>query len=160
MYDQNKQVITDPAAEVITERHEETEDVDITRHLYAHSVAYQIWLKASNSLLVRSITAPDTPLSAQENGFSTRIIKDENWRVFALHTPGSPFLVQVGETHDIRDELTNAVAFRMLLPVLVSLPILALLIWYGVGHAMRPLVQLAIQVGERRAERLARRRSS
>lgn len=114
-------------------------------HEYEHKLALQIWTQ-DNQLALHTSNAPDQPLSDQLSGFSDHLIDDEVWRVFSLTDTDSGLRIQVAQSHDIRHELIDAISGRLLTPVLLSLPVLALLIWYGISHAMRPLVQLANNV--------------
>jgi two-component system OmpR family sensor kinase len=69
------------------------------------------------------------------------------WRRFAVQQRG--LTIQVAHPMALRDRLAASAAFRTLLPFLVALPLMGLLIWRLVGHALAPL--------ERTAEAVARR---
>lgn len=117
-------------------------------HKYAKRMAFQVWL-GDSTLALRSTSAPRIPLSAVTEGFSDQTIANESWRIFSLRHAKLPITVQVGERHDIRGDLARQVAMRMLTPALIALPIFALMTWYGVGLAMRPLNRIANEVAMR-----------
>lgn len=135
----------------------EVSDLDLSKysygHEYEHKVAFQIWI-LPDRLAVRSSSAPREPLSHQQNGYTDTHIDNQHWRVFSIVDSKNSIMVQLSERADIREELTDAIAFRMMQPVLVLLPLLALLIWYGVGYAMRPLDRLASEIRSRAPSQL------
>lgn len=118
-------------------------------HRYEHKLAYQLWQQPQNKLLLRSFTAPESALSDKQNGYSTREIKGEQWRVYSLLDPNTGFEVQMGESMAIRDELTDVIALRIGMPLLLTLPLLAVLISLGINTTLRPLQRLALLVARR-----------
>jgi two-component system sensor histidine kinase QseC len=62
--------------------------------------------------------------------------------------------VQVGENSARRQALRDYIAWRILIPILLALPLLALMIWYGVSRAMVPLRNIAADVKNRRPDNL------
>jgi two-component system sensor histidine kinase QseC len=102
-----------------------------------------------DTLLLRSPNAPYTPLTQQEYGFTDQSLRGESWRVFSLPDDSSPMVVQVGERHEVREALIHSIALRTMMPILVALPLLAVVIWIGVGRALLPLTKLAKQVENR-----------
>jgi two-component system, OmpR family, sensor histidine kinase QseC len=123
-------------------------------HRYSRKVAFQIWEKGKR-LLLHSASAPNVPLSLQREGFSNSEIVGEQWRVFSAWDDKHHFLVQVGERRETRDKLVVTVAKHLLQPLLVTLPVLGLLIWFGVARGLRPLQELGRQVAARRPDNLA-----
>jgi two-component system sensor histidine kinase QseC len=117
-------------------------------YLYSEKVAYQIWVEPDN-LAARSLSAPAYRLSENDGGFSDRKIDEFLWRVYATKHPTAPITIYTAERHDIRAELTNSIALRMVLPILVALPLLALLVWFGVSHSLKPLKRVTGDVGRR-----------
>lgn len=112
-------------------------------HIYEHKLAYQLWRRPEDTLLVRSFNAPEKPLSDQPAGYSTREINGELWRVLSLHDEDTGFQIQVGQAMAIRKELTDYIARRIGAPVVIALPFLTLLIFIGIGRSLQPLKRLA-----------------
>ena len=98
---------------------------------------------------------PDVPLPARaELGLSTVATARGNWRVFAAIIDDN--LLEVAQPVRVRAALAAAVAFRTVLPLLLLLPILALLLWWVVGRGLAPLRRVAGEVATRRPEDLGR----
>lgn len=115
-------------------------------HRYESQLAFQIWTN-ENKLALRSANAPVAfPLTDKEYGYDDRTVMSHRWRVFSLPDDNSTIVVKVGQRYEIRQKLIGNVATQTLVPIVVALPVLALLIWLGIGRAMAPLVRLARQV--------------
>jgi two-component system sensor histidine kinase QseC len=122
-------------------------------HKYAPKVAFQVF--HGGHLVMRSANAGTLPLSAQTNGFSTVRLSDNHpWRVFATRGGESDVQVFVGEQTDTRDDILWAVLQGVLLPLLLALPLLALLLWWAVRHGLAPLRQLSQALGRRQPQAL------
>ncbi|PMR77359.1 ATP-binding protein [Billgrantia endophytica] len=119
----------------------EQADQRIAGHRYESKLAFQIW--EGDTLLLRSASAPDMPLTLLSQGYTDAQMEGHDWRVYALNTPGEPLRVLVGEREDVRGELVNLIALRTLTPDLLGLPILALLLWWAIGWGLRPLSRMA-----------------
>ena len=151
------------AAQIGGETHEEDDhgeegeeiDTDELTHLhqYSHEVVFQIW-QDGRRLLLYSANAPRERLASQEMGFSDAVHGGEPWRVFSLWSGTGRQLIQVGERHEVRERIVGSLAERLLQPLLIALPGLAVLIWFGVTHALTPLTTLSTQVTQRDPENL------
>lgn len=122
-------------------------------HKYEHHLAYQIWVN-DTMLAARSANAPLDPLATTFETFHDREINGGRWRVYALVDNKSHVRVHVGELYEQRDSLSASIAQRSLITLAISLPLLALLIWFGVGRAMAPLYRIARAVGKRQITNL------
>ena len=129
-------------------------------HHYQQKMLFQIWVTRNGhtELLVRSDNAPQEPMTS-ELGFSERKWNNETWRFYSEEDEGDPadndhHRVYVAQNHEVRDELSEDVALRLMAPLLFGLPLLAFAIWAAVGTAMRPLSALAAQVRGRQPQRL------
>jgi len=123
-------------------------------HRYEQKIAYQIWLRPQDTLLLRSANAPGTPLSNAAAGYSDRTIDDEPWRIFTLNDPHSGYEVQMGESYTLRNQLINHIALRQAMPLLLALPLLGLLISFGIHRALSPLRTLTSAVAQRAPDSL------
>jgi two-component system OmpR family sensor kinase len=111
----------------------------------------QIW-KNDGSLIYGSqpgLLLPRYP----EHGLSTRSWKDKDWRVFA--TAWQDRTIQVAQPLDVRRETAAGVAFRVLIPILLLIPILGIVIRISVGRALRPLDEIGASLERRGAAGLA-----
>ena len=136
----------------------ETDEIDVEHpprlYHYQRKVAFQIW-ERGESLLLHSASAPNVRLSPADQGFSDSQVGGSTWRVFSAWDDTRHFLIQVGERREARDALARTIAKAMLLPLLIALPVLALLIWFSVARGLRPLRVLGRQVAARHADNLA-----
>ncbi len=104
------------------------------------------------TVLVRDSTAPDMP--QLDDGYANVELGDAAWRVFTLTQKETGFVVQVGEKQAFRAELVGYITSNTLMPALIALPILALLISWIVGRALKPLESVARDVARRAPDAL------
>lgn len=121
-------------------------------HAYENKLAFQVW-DTKQRLLLRSDSAPTTPLAVAEPGFSDVVIEGARWRTFTLRSSNGRWF-QSAELADIRQELATDIAGGTLLPLLLALPLMALVIWWSVALATRSLRGLSMEIGRRHPERL------
>lgn len=125
-----------------------------TLHKYARNVAFQIW-EDGNKLLLHSPDAPMQRLSAAQEGFSDAMVEGRNWRVFSHWDDKRKYLVQVAEATDARDHLASEVLEKLVQPLLVALPLLGFLVWFGVGGALKPINRIGAALARRDPHYLA-----
>jgi two-component system, OmpR family, sensor histidine kinase QseC len=123
-------------------------------HKYSRRVAFQVW-DEGNELRLHSLNAPSQPLASIEQGFSNSVIEGKHWRVFSTRDDSGKHLIHVAELTEVRDELANGIAGNLLMPLLVSLPLLAVLLWFAVARGLSPLVKLTDEVAQREPDNLA-----
>lgn len=117
-------------------------------HPYEVQIGFQYWNEA-NVLLANSENFGDVPLDAAPAGFADIQIRGRHWRVFTL-LDGSRHWVRVGERYDSRREIARALAVEAIAPLLIGLPLLALLVGWAVRRGLAPLRVLAERVATRR----------
>ena len=114
-------------------------------------VIYQVW-RHDGAAIHRSQGAPPNPLvDLSRRGFVDVRVGDTDWRVYALQAVGQPVLVQMAELRSDRNLIAARVRAAVRTPILMSLPLLALLVWWLTTTALRPIDRLAREVGERSA---------
>ncbi|AGT11183.1 ATP-binding protein [Paracoccus aminophilus] len=121
---------------------------------YARQLICQVW-GFDGKLKSGSEGAPDQELASGGSGFSERRVEGETWRVYSHVDPDLGIRVVVGDALSVREKLVNGVAFGLLAPALLILPLLALLIWMSVRRGLKPLDQLAGALGLRSAADLS-----
>jgi two-component system OmpR family sensor kinase len=84
-------------------------------------------------------------------GFTTVDTRSGAWRVFSTLADGQ--VVQVAQPMSARHELATSMALRTVVPLLLALPVLALLIWLTIARGLAPLDRVAAAV-ERRSPAL------
>ena len=85
-------------------------------------------------------------------GYSEVAAGGRNWRVFSLAARGR--VIQVGQPVDVRRQLAAAAAWRSVLPLLLTSPLVALGVWWLVGLSLAPLKPLVADVQRRAADSL------
>ncbi|MDH4286441.1 MAG: ATP-binding protein [Gallionella sp.] len=136
----------------------ELEEIDTEHaplmHKYAGRVAFQVWDRG-RELRLHSANAPQGHMTRMERGFSDVVFGGHRWRVFSAWDESGEFMVQVAERSDVRDKLARGIAGNLLRPLLISLPLLAVLLWLAVLRGLRPLDKLAGEVEQREPDNLA-----
>ncbi len=131
----------------------ETEHAPL-QHKYSRRVAFQVW-EEGRVLRLHSANAPGQALSNGEPGFSDSEIDGKRWRVFTTWDDSHTNLIQVAERTQEREEMAAAIAGNLLKPLLISLPLLALLLWLAVARGLHPLVKLTAEIARREPDNLA-----
>jgi two-component system sensor histidine kinase QseC len=122
-------------------------------HKYSRRVAFQIW-DVNGRLRLHSENADRQPLATQRSGFSDSVMDGNRWRVFSAQDESGTFLIHVAERVHDREEMARAVVGSLLMPLLASLPLLAVLLWLAVRQGLQPLDRLAAEVERRDPETL------
>ncbi len=85
-------------------------------------------------------------------GFSTVTTREGRWRVFGVQAVTR--VIQVAQPMSVRERRAAELALQTLKPFALMLPVLGLVIWFAVGHALEPLRRLTAQVKARRVNAL------
>lgn len=118
-------------------------------HPYEMQIGFQYW-NGGNQLLLHSENFAEVPLDAAPAGFADVQIKNRHWRVFTVLVDRD--WVRVGERYDSRREIARALAIEAIAPLLIGLPLLALLVGWAVRRGLVPLRVLAGRVASRRPD--------
>ena len=109
-------------------------------HPYESKISFQLWREGE--LISTFGGAPPGPL-AVTFGFSDRDAGETKWRVYGLATSRPDGALFVAQSYAIRHELIEFLTIQALQPILWSLPLTVLLIWFAVRDGLRPLRRLA-----------------
>jgi len=85
-------------------------------------------------------------------GFATVATAEGRWRVYGVQALTR--VIQVAQPMSVREQRAAQLALHTLEPFALLLPLLGLLIWLAVGHALQPLERLTGLVKARRADAL------
>jgi signal transduction histidine kinase len=117
----------------------------------APAVVVQIWTMNGAALY---LSHPGTALPDRAVlGFSDVDAGNRRWRVYSMAARNR--IIQVAQPLELRRDLAAAAALRSLRPLLIFAPLMALLIWFLVDRALRPVQRLAQEVRLRDAGSLA-----
>ena len=111
----------------------------------AYDFVVQVWT-IDGSLLYWSQNHKLLP-AITKIGFSDVTTSEGRWRVYGVQRPTK--VVQVAQPMSVRQDQAAVLALRALRPFALLLPVLAILIWVAVGHALEPLKGLAVVVKSR-----------
>jgi two-component system OmpR family sensor kinase len=85
-------------------------------------------------------------------GFSIAQTSEGRWRVFGVQALTK--VIQVAQPMRVREQQAVGLALRTLTPFALLLPLLVVLIWFAVGHALEPLKRLTQLVAARKVTAL------
>jgi two-component system sensor histidine kinase QseC len=123
-------------------------------HTDATEYVFQV-IDDTGRILLRSPHAPHDILTPQD-GFSMQgAMSDAGWRYFGRTDRDNGLRVVVAENHHTRDELSERIVWRMVVPALLAFPLLGAWIWYATYLGLKPLGEVAAEVSAREPERLA-----
>ncbi|WP_292229101.1 ATP-binding protein [Brevundimonas sp.] len=120
---------------------------------YDRQLSCQIW-SVEGELIARSQNAPVEKLAPDQDGFSERTIRGENWRVYTVHVADGGYRVMVGDSLAIREHLVGSVVKGLLGPAVLGFLALGALIWWSVGAGLKPIRQMTRMLAIRSAEDL------
>ncbi len=115
----------------------------------AEANAIQLW--QGGQLVYHSVQTPDTLLSAAD-GYSEQNFAGKRWQTFRQSI--DDLTVIVAQPLQDRLALSDQVVLTSIYPVVLSLPLQALLIWLLVGRGLKPLLELARQLTQKKADDL------
>lgn len=115
---------------------------------YAEWRMFRIWRQGL--VLLRSDTGPAPTAPPERDGFSEITGPNrDRWRIYTLHVPGHTVAVQVGERRGIRLALVRSIALGSAAPLLMLIPMAALLIWLSLSDGLSALRMLMAELGRR-----------
>ena len=108
-------------------------------------IVVQVYDSATNSVWQREgkqrLPLPDGP------GFALEKLDGKDWRTYSV--AAGPLIITVGQDMAVRTELAAASAFRVLQPLCLLLPFIAIAVWIVVGDGLAPLERTARSVSRR-----------
>lgn len=111
----------------------------------SYQIVIQVYDSSTNSLWRRDGT-PTLPLPEQP-GFGLEKVDGRAWRTYS--TVAGPLIITVAQDTAVRTELAAASAFRILQPLCLLIPFIAIAVWIVVGDGLAPLERTARSVARR-----------
>lgn len=119
-------------------------------------VFFQIW---SNdfTLLAHSNNAPEVLLFTIDPATSYNDINYSGyrWRSYTLHDTTLNRWIIVAERDDIRYALAENVVLASIIPIVLAIPVAALIIWLAIGLGLKPLRELSKQLNDKQVDDLS-----
>ncbi len=122
-------------------------------------LAFQIWT-ADQTLVQRSENSSLVPIGKFEQGYRDENFAEYRWRVLSQFDEDSAVWLMVAERIDIRIDLADDIILRALLPIIISLPLIAAIVWLLVGNGLSLIGTLAAELRTKRADDLTRLETS
>ena len=112
-----------------------------------HPLLFQIWqddnlIKSSNDLI-------EAPLSDFEDGFSEKNVLGIRWRVHTSYVKDDGSWYMVAQPLSNRFTLADALTVASITPFIVSVPLLAVILFLGITWGLAPLKQLSRKLAKR-----------
>jgi len=118
-------------------------------------LAFQIWT-ADGALIQRSANTAEAPITDFQSGYRDENFAGYRWRVLSRFDTRSKLWLLVAERIDIRLGLTEKIVVQAVLPIVLSLPLVAAIIWLLVGNGLSLVRKLAKELSAKRADDLSR----
>lgn len=116
-----------------------------------NSFLYQVF-NSEGQLLSKAQSAPNWSVSDMDNGFSEQAFSGSLWRIYALSLNGKRVLV--GQSMNERKSSADDILLVTITPIVWSIPVIGLLIFYVVRKSLAPLRQLSTQLSNKSSEDL------
>ncbi len=115
------------------------------------SLLYQVWRDTDRHSVLRSAGLPETALLESVAGFQEMNFRGYRWRALVLPDAASGLWLLLAERDDLRYKIADRVVIAVLTPIVLGLPVLALIIWWIVSRGLRPISRLARELESREA---------
>ncbi|MGN6739983.1 ATP-binding protein [Dyella sp.] len=119
----------------------------LTIPVAGHEVETEVGFRvtdASGAVRLESANFASVPrTTASPDGFGQLVIDAMHWRTYTLRDPASGITILAGERYDSRNDITRALWLDHALPLLLGMPLVALLVGWAVRRGLRPLDRLA-----------------
>lgn len=110
-----------------------------------HDFVTQVW--AADGTLLLSAHPGEGPDRLLAPGFSTADGRNGGWRTFTAQA--GDYRVQIAQPLAHRRQMAAGIALNAVLPVAAIVPVSGLIIWLGIGYALRPLRKITREVQSR-----------
>ncbi|MEK1890935.1 MAG: ATP-binding protein [Phyllobacterium sp.] len=114
---------------------------------YAEAHMFRAW--KDGKIRVFSSTAFPEHIREQRTGLSQIDYEGEAWRVYSLSIPQTSIVIEVGEKLALRRTLVLNIMLNLFFPLLILVPIIAFLIWFGINNGLGPIHGLVRQIRSR-----------
>ena len=107
----------------------------------------QVW-NPQGALLHTSHPQLQLPLQTRA-GFVETLYGTRPWQIFRVDN--AHCILQIAQPESARREAIREITHHILGPALMQLPLLGILIWFAVGHGLKPLARLSMAIRTRSA---------
>lgn len=118
-------------------------------HTFESEVGFQVFDASGRLILATTNLAMLPPPQAGDAEFRDIEAGGYRWRLFTLEGQSDGVVIRTGERYDSRHDIRRALWFDHALPLLIGLPLLALLVGWAVKRGLRPLESLTDALASR-----------
>ncbi len=115
-------------------------------------ISFQIW--NNDKLVSRTSNAPESPIANRVNGFSEKNFLGDRWRTYSQYQQDKQQWILVAEKKSRRIELAEKVILSSIYPIIISIPVAAILIWFILSKGLKPIFSINNQLILRKADNL------
>lgn len=116
-----------------------------------HEFIVQVWTNEGLRIFESAFGAALPQMAVL--GFADVRVRGSIYRVFSLQSPAQ--VIQVAQDLQVRSHMARTLAWRTVWPIALLVPLLALAVWWVVGHALRPVERVRRELAGRDATSLA-----
>lgn len=116
-----------------------------------HEFIVQVW--TNEGLRIFESALGDALPQMAVLGFANIPVRGMIYRVFSLQTRSQ--VIQIAQDMRVRQALAREAAWRSLLPVVLLLPLLALIVWWVIRHSLTPVQRVRRELALRQPQDLA-----
>lgn len=120
---------------------------------YADAHIFRLWKDGQIRIFTNGAFPASVPV--QRAGFTELNYANELWIVYSLPIPNTGVVVEVGEKRALRDTLVSKILLNLFFPLLVLVPVIGLLVWYGINNGLKPIHGLVSQIRSRSPDDLS-----
>jgi len=124
----------------------------VPRHdAYEKYITFRVW--KNGELFLQSDNVHDFGPITQTEGFTDRMIGDVRWRFYVENRGDTT--IEVAEENEVRLDLVRHILAGIFLPQLIIIPIIAIIIGFGISRGLEPVERLSQLVRRREVNQLA-----
>lgn len=123
--------------------------IPLGRRTFESEVAFQVVDRRGQVRLATVNFAGLAPPPPGQQGFHDMRLGDYRWRTYTLEDDASGTVIRTGERYDSRHDIRHALVLEHTLPLLLGLPLIALLVGWAVQRGLRPLERLTRMLSAR-----------
>ncbi len=120
---------------------------------YADSRMFRVW--KAGKLVMHSDTAMPGSSPRNPPGFSMLNYLNEEWVIYTLPIPETDIAIEVGEKKRLREILALDILLNLAMPMLLLIPAIGGLIWFGINRGLGAIRLLVDQILRRTPDDLS-----
>ncbi len=113
------------------------------------NLIFQVWVN-ENTLFLHSNNAPEKHLTSKLNDFDDVVINNATWRVLRTQKNESIFSTEVATKTNNLDTISNKLFNAHFIPMLIGVPLIALLLTLSIERSFRPIRKIAKYLSRRK----------